>query len=79
MQALDRATALCGSQSALAALIGVRQSHISMWKKRGSIPAEYCPRIERATGGRVTCEELRPDLAAEFAFLRESAKEAVHG
>lgn len=32
-----------------------------MWKARGSIPAERCLAIERATGGQVTRADLRPD------------------
>ncbi len=38
-----------------------------MWKKRGNVPAEHCPAIERATG--VRCEELRPDVA--WSVLRK--------
>jgi DNA-binding transcriptional regulator YdaS (Cro superfamily) len=34
------------------------------------VPAERCPQIERATDGAVTCEELRPDLAEHWAYLR---------
>lgn len=71
MEHLDRAVHICGSQGALAALINVGQSHVSMWKKRGNVPAEYCPAIERATGGAVRCEELRPDV--DWGYLREAS------
>jgi DNA-binding transcriptional regulator YdaS (Cro superfamily) len=64
-QALDRAIEICGTQSALAAQINVGQSHVAMWKHRRSVPAEYCPAIERATAGAVRCEDLRPDVAWE--------------
>lgn len=37
------------------------------------VPAERCSEIERATGGLVTCEELRPDLAEHWAYLRGNA------
>lgn len=33
----------------------------SMWKARGTTPAEYCAAIERATAGAVTRADLRPD------------------
>lgn len=33
--------------------------------------------IERETLGAVTCEELRPDLAAQWAYLRGTKKEAA--
>ena len=71
MKALERAVNICGSQGALAAKLNVRQSHVAMWKKRGNVPAEYCPGIERATDGAVRCEELRPDVA--WGVLREQA------
>lgn len=35
--------------------------------------------IERATSGAVTCEELRPDLAEEWSYLRNSrVQESIH-
>jgi DNA-binding transcriptional regulator YdaS (Cro superfamily) len=34
------------------------------------VPAERCPAIERATGGAVRCEELRPDV--DWSAVRES-------
>lgn len=74
MDALERAVEICGSQAALAAKLNLRQSHVSMWKARGNVPAEYCPSIERATDGRVRCEQLRPDVAWEV--LREHATAA---
>ena len=33
------------------------------WLKRESVPAEHCLPIEKATGGRVTRQALRPDDA----------------
>lgn len=61
MNALDRAAAEVGSLSALALAIGVSQSTPSMWKARGSIPPEHCLAIERATDGKVTRADLRPE------------------
>jgi DNA-binding transcriptional regulator YdaS (Cro superfamily) len=68
MSALQRAIDHAGGQTQLARLLGIRQSLVSMWKTRGRVPAEYCPRIERATAGQVRCEDLRPDV--EWAYLR---------
>ena len=62
MAALDKAIRFFGSQAALAAELGVKQGHVSMWRHRGNLPAEYCPAIERATKGVVRCEQLRPDV-----------------
>jgi DNA-binding transcriptional regulator YdaS (Cro superfamily) len=61
MAALAEAIRIAGGVGALAEAIGVPSSTPSMWKKRGSIPAEYCPDIEAATG--VFCERLRPDVS----------------
>ena len=36
--------------------------------------AEFCVDIERATNGLVTCEELRPDLTAQWQYLRNTKK-----
>lgn len=60
MTPLDRAIEKAGSVAALASAIHVATSAPSMWKKRGNVPAEHCPAIERATG--VRCEDLRPDI-----------------
>lgn len=73
MDALDRAIEIAGGQKALGAACGVWQSAVSNWKVRGSVPAEYCPLIERATG--VRCEELRPDV--EWSVVRGTAKAAA--
>jgi len=74
MEALDRAVKACDGVAALAAAIGVAASSPSMWRKRGNVPAEHCPAIERATRARgqpVTCEELRPDV--DWGVLRGPA------
>lgn len=72
--ALDRAIAEAKGVSALASSIGVVQTAVSNWRSRGKVPAEHCPAIERATNGKVRCEELRPDIP--WAVLREQAKAA---
>lgn len=52
-----------GAQSALCVAIGAHSPDMSRWAVgRRPIPPDRCPSIERATGGRVTCEELRPDV-----------------
>ena len=53
----------------LAKTIGVPQACISQWANGvRAIPAEHCPKIERATGGLVRCEDLRPDI--DWGVLR---------
>jgi DNA-binding transcriptional regulator YdaS (Cro superfamily) len=48
-------------RAAIASELGVSQQAISNWRVRG-IPDGQCPGIERATGGLLTCEIMRPDL-----------------
>jgi DNA-binding transcriptional regulator YdaS (Cro superfamily) len=70
---LARAVEICGSQAALARRIGKKQAHIWNWLN-GTVPAEQCVPISRATNGAVTVEDLRPDLAEHWAYLRGTAK-----
>ena len=81
--ALERAIEVVGTQTALASAVGgkVQTGHVYYWLKAGSVPAEYCPAIERATRAAaaergddsliVRCEDLRPDVS--WDVLREQA------
>lgn len=62
-----------GRASALAVALGVTPVTVHQWAKGKPVPAERCPAIERVTCGAVTCEELRPDLAESWAYLRGTA------
>jgi DNA-binding transcriptional regulator YdaS (Cro superfamily) len=68
MTNLQCAYQVLGSQSALAKAIGVVPQVVNNWHRRGNVPAEYCPLIERATNGQVRCEDLRPDV--DWSVLR---------
>jgi DNA-binding transcriptional regulator YdaS (Cro superfamily) len=58
-----------GKAKDLAREIGLHPVQISQWKTGArQVPAEHCPTIERATGGAVRCEDLRPDV--DWAYLR---------
>lgn len=72
-QALENAIRIAGGGTALARMLGVRQSVVSMWEtrmRRGTggcvVPAEMCPSIEKITG--VPCEQLNPGV--EWGVLR---------
>jgi hypothetical protein len=54
--------ATMGGLAEIARREGCKASSVSEWKKRG-IPLERCPRLERAYQGRVTCEQMRPDIS----------------
>lgn len=67
-----------GVGQVLARAVGVSQVVISQWKTgMRTIPPERCIDIERATEGKVTCEELRPDLAERWAYLRGRQRKAA--
>ena len=58
-----------GSNRDLARAVGVSDVIVSQWKTgTRQVSAERCPAIERATGGQVRCEDLRPDV--DWAYLR---------
>ena len=59
--AIDKAARSVGSQSALAAALGVTKAAVWQWKSEGrQVPIEHCLSIVRATNGAVTLQELRP-------------------
>lgn len=66
MNPLQTAVDLVGGQAALARAIGgtVKQAHVWHWLNRGGarVPAEHCAAIERATAGKITRQDLRPDV-----------------
>lgn len=62
MTTLDKAIGTTDGASLLAAALGVTVQRLWNWRARG-VPAEFCPAIEHATAGEVTCEELRSDVA----------------
>jgi DNA-binding transcriptional regulator YdaS (Cro superfamily) len=73
---IDLAAEIVGSQTALAAALGVSKGAVPQWKDEGRrVPAEHCPTIERLTGGKVRCEDLRPDI--DWAVLRGPSAAAV--
>lgn len=52
---------ILGGPTAVARMVGCKPPSVMEWRTRG-IPPDRCPAIERAKGGSVTCEELRPDV-----------------
>lgn len=57
------------SQTELAKALGVTQGAVWQWTNGlSAVSAERCPAIERATGGLVRCEDLRPDV--QWSVLR---------
>lgn len=60
------------SQADLANALGITPGAVNQWVSGLSrVSAERCPAIEKATGGLVRCEDLRPDIA--WSVLRQGA------
>lgn len=73
IEAINKACALIGGTGALARLTGVKAPTVSQWLAGVCpVPARFCPKIENAVGGKVTCEEILPDFDWEYLSLRKS-------
>jgi DNA-binding transcriptional regulator YdaS (Cro superfamily) len=66
---IQRAVTLCGgTQQALADKAGLTQAGVHwLLSGRGKVSAETAIRIETATNGEVTRQDLRPDIFSEQA------------
>ena len=63
MNAIREAAAAAGGPTALARSLGVSAPQAHQWLTGvRKPPPDRCPAIERATEGRVTVEQLRPDV-----------------
>lgn len=71
--AIQRAVECAGSQSLLAAQVGVTQGRVWQWCNGDRVPAERCADIERATAGQVTRYDLRPDVFGPAPQGKEAA------
>lgn len=74
IDALKAAIGHLGGQVPLAKAIDRPQSCVSEALGRGKIPAEWCLPIERATGGKITRHQLRPDLYPADETAGEAAQ-----
>lgn len=64
--ALRRAKEILGTEVAVAKIVGVDQPTVNYaLRKRKAVPAEWCLKLEEATGGKITRHDLRPDLYPE--------------
>lgn len=53
---------IAGGPAVVARICDVRSQAVSQWISQDRVPPDRCEAIEAATGGAVTCEQLRPDL-----------------
>jgi len=62
-QALKRAIAIAGGQTAMANALGLRQSTVRTWLERGTMrDPRHAIAIEQVTDGQVTRSDIFPDL-----------------
>lgn len=68
---LRRVIESVGGVVAIASLLEVSRHAIYDYIRRGRVPAEHCPTIERFSDGNARCEDLNPTV--DWAYLREHA------
>lgn len=76
MDALRRAIEFVGGVNKLAEACAVTQPAVSNWLHRGSVPPRQAVNIEYATGGKVTREELCPELFSISVVTRKKKARA---
>lgn len=77
MSALAKAVGILGGPTAASRALKVTPQAVFFWLKGlRTIPPEKCIALERETAGKVTVEELRPDV--DWAVIRaKPAREAA--
>jgi DNA-binding transcriptional regulator YdaS (Cro superfamily) len=71
---VTRAVKILGSQRKLADAIGCSQQHVSyLLHEAERVSAEVALKIDRATDGRVSRHELRPDIFEANRMARDTA------
>lgn len=72
MSGLTKAIEQQGGMTALAKNLGLSKGVVFQWKVRERVPAQYCPEIEKLTGGVVRCEDLNDEV--DWAYIRKQCK-----
>lgn len=65
-EAIERA----GGAAAVASHFGISSVSVYEWIKRGLVPADRCPEIEKFSKGAARCEDLNSEV--DWTFLRKS-------
>ena len=65
---LKEAIARAGGAVLVASWLGVTRSAIYDFIRRGKVPPEHCPVIEKNSNGAVRCEELNDSV--DWAYIR---------
>lgn len=72
---LKEAIDLAGGAASVAAHFGIRPVSVYEWIRRGYVPAEKCPEIEKMSNGAAYCEVLNGHV--DWAFVRSTNTPAV--
>jgi DNA-binding transcriptional regulator YdaS (Cro superfamily) len=72
---LKEAIDLAGGAASVAAYFGIRPVSVYEWIRRGYVPAEKCPEIEKMSNGAACCEALNGHV--DWAFVRSSNTSAL--
>lgn len=73
--AIERAISVVGSQNGLASALNVSSQYVGQMRDGiRPVPDRLAIRVDMATRGEVPAEEVRPDLAEEFAYMRRSRR-----
>ena len=77
MTPIQKAVGIMGGPSKAAAALGVTVQAVCFWRDGDrDVRPEVCVQIEQETNRAVTCEDLRPDLADHWQYLRATPKAA---
>jgi len=69
-EAMERA----GGVAAVASHFGISPVSVYEWIKRGMVPAEKCPEIEKLSGGAALCEDMNDRV--DWGYVRSRSLEA---
>lgn len=60
-----------GGAAAVASHFGISPVSVYEWIKRGLVPADRCPEIEKFSNGAARCEALNDDV--DWSYLRATS------
>lgn len=57
-----------GGPTRIAEALGITHGAVCQWTK---VPVKHCPFIEAWSGGKMTCEQLRPDVYRRLPLRKQ--------
>ena len=65
MRILDKISADVGGYVVIAKKLGLTPQAVYFWAKIDKVPAKWIQQLSKMTNGRITKEQIRPDLYAD--------------